>query len=293
MEKLRKLNKIKPLETEASRDLQLKTELENRPTFPEIKRMFQEHKPDPILVRGETGPQGIPGEKGERGLMGPIGPIGPPGPQGEKGIQGPKGEPGEPGPQGPRGLTGAQGEPGPKGDKGLDGLMGLPGPIGPPGKEGAPGKPPEHEIVGQKIRFKQPDGNWGKWLEFGELGPGLRGLALGFGGPFKGKRVIAMYQEITLNPDQTGTILTYTVPEFRVFELERVLVSGENITEFIIKIDDTTKHTERTNWTELNAKVPFSSLAVDGGQTISVIAVNFRPSIAKFNSTIIGGLRAL
>lgn len=51
------------------------------------------------------------------------------------------------GPEGPRGA------PGPKGDE------------GPEGEEGEAGPPPEHEWRGTRIRFRHPDGSWGKWVE--------------------------------------------------------------------------------------------------------------------------------
>ena len=33
------------------------------------------------------------------------------------------------------------------------------------GEQGDPGPAPEHEVSGGKIRFKNPDGSWGKWLK--------------------------------------------------------------------------------------------------------------------------------
>lgn len=54
--------------------------------------------------------------------------------------------------KGTPGLPGKDGEsiPGRKGDDGL------------PGKDGLP---PEHEVRGNMVRFKNPDGTWGKWVE--------------------------------------------------------------------------------------------------------------------------------
>jgi len=34
------------------------------------------------------------------------------------------------------------------------------------GKDGKDGSTPDHEIKGSSIRFKKPDGSWGKWLTF-------------------------------------------------------------------------------------------------------------------------------
>lgn len=36
-----------------------------------------------------------------------------------------------------------------------------------PPKAGPPGPPPAHEVKGKKLRFKNPDGSWGSWIEFG------------------------------------------------------------------------------------------------------------------------------
>lgn len=34
-----------------------------------------------------------------------------------------------------------------------------------PGKKGQDGAAPEHEVRNGEIRFKQPDGTWGKWIQ--------------------------------------------------------------------------------------------------------------------------------
>lgn len=116
--------------------------------------------PDPVSVKGDTGPQGPKGDKGDKGDTGATGPMGTVfvpsidsngnvswtndggldnpetvnvrGPQGAQGTQGPKGETGatgpkgDTGPQGPTGATGAQGPTGPKGDKGDTGYLFTP-----------------------------------------------------------------------------------------------------------------------------------------------------------------------
>jgi hypothetical protein len=67
--------------------------------------------------------------------------------------QGPAGQQGEQGVQGLQGLQGLQGIPGPQGPQGLT------GPVGPQGL------PPEHEVRQGMIRFKNPDGSWGQWVQ--------------------------------------------------------------------------------------------------------------------------------
>ncbi|MBT2661953.1 hypothetical protein [Bacillus sp. ISL-45] len=109
---------------------------------------------------GPIGPQGIQGAKGETGSTGPAGPIGP------QGLQGPKGDTG---PQGPIGLTGPQGT---KGDTGLTGAT---------GPKGDKGDKPLHQWSGTSLRFENPDGTLGTYVNLkgdkgdkgdtGEMGP--------------------------------------------------------------------------------------------------------------------------
>lgn len=108
---------------------------------------------------GPQGPQGIQGPKGDTGDTGPRGPAGEKGDAGPQGPAGPKGDPGiqgPEGPQGPQGEKGATGDPGPKGDTGAAGQAGA---------DGAQGLPPEHEWQGTQLRFKEPDGSWGQFID--------------------------------------------------------------------------------------------------------------------------------
>lgn len=57
------------------------------------------------------------------------------------------------------------------GDHGKDGEQGKQG-IGIQGKKGEQGKPPKHEIKGNSIRFENPDGTWGRWIDLGTSGFG-------------------------------------------------------------------------------------------------------------------------
>ena len=95
-----------------------------------------------VIVRGPTGPTGIPGPMGPQGF---IGPTGPQGLQGLTGATGPTGAQGLQGLVGPTGPTGATGNTGPTGPQGIQGLIGPTGPtgltgdIGPTGPTGATG----------------------------------------------------------------------------------------------------------------------------------------------------------
>jgi hypothetical protein len=120
-------------------------------------------KPDERRGRdGLPGPRGKAGPEGERGEIGPQGPEGPVGPRGEEGPagpQGPEGEAGQQGPAGPPGKPGIAGAPGTKGDAGPRGAMGADGDTGPMGPM------PQHQWDGSRLRFEQPGGTWGEFVD--------------------------------------------------------------------------------------------------------------------------------
>jgi hypothetical protein len=156
--------------------------------------------------RGEKGEKGDQGEKGEKGDQGEKGEKGEKGDQGEKGEKGDKGDPGEKGEKGDkgdkgdppahewqgtalsfenpdgswgqlvdlRGEKGDQGEKGEKGEKGDPGEKGEKGDKGDPGEKGEKGDkgdPPAHEWQGTTLRFENPDGSWGQFVNLkGEKG---------------------------------------------------------------------------------------------------------------------------
>lgn len=123
--------------------------------------------PDPVSVKGDTGPQGPKGDQGDKGDTGATGPQGETGPQGATGAtgaQGPKGDKGDKGDTGylftpsinsegvvswtnnggldnpePVSVRGPQGVKGDPGDQGIQGIQGPPGEQGPRGETGAPG----------------------------------------------------------------------------------------------------------------------------------------------------------
>jgi len=74
-------------------------------------------------------------------------------------------------------LTGPPGPAGPPGPPGV-GERGPQGPRGPAGPEGPIGPMPDHQWDGTKLRFEEPDGRWGKYVDL--IGP--RGAHGGNGG---------------------------------------------------------------------------------------------------------------
>jgi len=66
-----------------------------------------------------------------------------------------------------------QGKPGDRGKPGKDGVTTtITKTVIEPGKPGKAGQPPEHEVRNGEIRFKHPDGKWGKWMSLGGGGGG-------------------------------------------------------------------------------------------------------------------------
>ncbi len=162
---------------------------------------------------GAQGPQGNAGPTGSQGATGPAGDDGATGPQGPTGATGPTGPTGSTGATGPTGATGAapehawsstslrfknpngtwgsytdlvgatgaQGATGPTGSTGSQGPQGNTGPTGatgPAGSTGATGSTgpaPEHAWSGYSLRFKNPNGSWGSYVNLrgatGATGP--------------------------------------------------------------------------------------------------------------------------
>lgn len=81
------------------------------------------------------------------------------GPPGKDGINGVDGRPGRDGKDGKDGKDGRPGR------DGKDGKDGKPGPQGEKGEKGDTGSAPAHQWDGTKLRFKRPDGQWGKTVD--------------------------------------------------------------------------------------------------------------------------------
>jgi len=94
-----------------------------------------------------------------------------------------RGEPGKPGLKGKDGKNGKDGVNGKDGHSpiaGIDYLLPEKGEIGPIGPVGERGPMPKHEWSGTKVRFENPDGTWGKWVDI--RGPSGRSIFGGGGG---------------------------------------------------------------------------------------------------------------
>lgn len=78
-------------------------------------------------------------------------------------------------------LRGAPGKDGKDGEDGKRGLRGLKGEPGSDGLRGDTGPMPDHQWDGTRLRFEQPDGTWGKFVDLRGL-PGASGGGGGAGG---------------------------------------------------------------------------------------------------------------
>lgn len=99
-------------------------------------------------IKGEDGKDGEDGKNGDKGIQGSKGNIGE---TGQRGEQGGRGLVGIRGKQGSLGKQGVQGNEGDKGDTGNDGFI------------------PKHEFKTGQLRFENPDGTWGAWIDLTKL----------------------------------------------------------------------------------------------------------------------------
>jgi PKD repeat protein len=169
---------------------------------------------------GAPGPMGPKGDKGERGEKGEKGDVGETGAQGAKGDAGEQGSIGETGPAGPPGTAGSRGERGAKGEIGDRGLVGPEGQMGPM---------PDHQWDGTRLRFEEPDGQWGKYVDL--QGPrGYQGssgiIAGGEGGGMSPTQALQLQTLINIFGGWISSPPTVAIDEITIDELE-VTVEGE------------------------------------------------------------------
>lgn len=127
-------------------------------------------------------------------------------------------QPPEPPPEPPQGERGEKGEPG-------ESIVGPRGPKGDQGEQGPIGPMPDHQWDGTRLRFEEPDGDWGKYVDL--RGPiGLPGAGGGGGG-----RGMTPDQQLQLNTlldifgGWIGTVPVAVIDEVSVSGLE-VSVEG-------------------------------------------------------------------
>jgi len=100
--------------------------------------------------------------------------------------------------------------------------------------------------------------------------------------------VIDIRGEATCAVDSETLLVSYTVPTGQSFKLKRVLGSGDNKANFIIKRNGVTIATSRTWFTKFNIDVPFDNLSFASDDIVSVHAINRGITVEVFEATILG-----
>ncbi len=96
-----------------------------------------------------------------------------------------------------------------------------------------------------------------------------------------------VYNELAAAPVGASTLVTsYTVPIGSEASLKNVLVSGDNIGQFIVEINGSKIATLRTWWADFNASLLLDNLKLVANDKIEVFVINRGAMVAPFESTI-------
>lgn len=107
---------------------------------------------------------------------------------------------------------------------------------------------------------------------------------------------VAKYDDTGVSPiagGGSGTIVSYTVPAGKTFNLRHASASGDNIAEYTLKVNGSPLVHKRTWFTDYNAEFFFESNDGGGyvgnaGDIFTLEVSNFRPTPGDFNGTIFG-----
>lgn len=84
-------------------------------------------------------------------------------------------------------------------------------------------------------------------------------------------------------------IVRYSVPPAKFFNLDQIIVSGDNIAKYIVKIAGSTNKTKRTYYGgSLNESFRYNSYRVNAGEVITVDVIHYSDMVADFEATIEG-----
>lgn len=101
----------------------------------------------------------------------------------------------------------------------------------------------------------------------------------------------AIYNEVSSIVVGAETLINqYTIPTGQALNLNRILVSGENISKYIVKINGAKVGTIRTWWSQFNSNLPFDNLKLSADDVISVHVINNGSMVSDYESTILGDL---
>ena len=88
------------------------------------------------------------------------------------------------------------------------------------------------------------------------------------------------------------TVVTFTVPIGKTFDVKLVEFSSTNIAEYNVDIDSSIEATRRTNFgADLSGEFKFEGLSLAQGSVIKLIAEHSRGGIADFEARILGVLK--
>lgn len=104
--------------------------------------------------------------------------------------------------------------------------------------------------------------------------------------------LVSVYNEVTaVAASVLTTVQTFTAPVAKVTYLQKIEVSGTNIAEYRIEINNVVQDKKRTYFgAELNLKFMFvelgTGLALAVGDVVTVKVIHARPDVGDFNSRI-------
>jgi len=84
-------------------------------------------------------------------------------------------------------------------------------------------------------------------------------------------------------------VVRYTVPPAKLFNLDQITVSGDNIAKYTVTIAGILNKTKRTYYgSSLNEEFKYNSYKVNAGETISVEVIHYNDMQGSFEGTIEG-----
>lgn len=102
---------------------------------------------------------------------------------------------------------------------------------------------------------------------------------------------INTYAEVSSVASATlTTIVSYTVPIGKIFYLNLAELSGSNIAEVFVTVNNVTIAKKRTYFTDYNAEFLFFGNAQAAGDVVAVKIEHNRALVGDFEARIIGGL---
>lgn len=104
-----------------------------------------------------------------------------------------------------------------------------------------------------------------------------------------GYSAVNIYGTASLVPSGSNTtVATYTVPVAGELVLSSVEVSGGNVAEYTIEVNNIVVAKRRTYWTDFNSVFGFDRFTLSASDTIDVKVLHNRTTASDFDARIIG-----